>query len=68
MNIKHIFFPELMNPQPISDSIFHGPVTPELLRVLEETNEAKRQQSIKLLGPKWLLHPLNSVRKSNVSV
>ena len=68
MNIKHIFFPELVNPQPISESIFHGPVTPELLRLLEEANEAKRQQSIKLLGPKWLLHPSNQQRKFNVSV
>ena len=68
MNIRHIFLPELVNPQPISDSIYHGPVTPEMLRALDEANETKRQHSIKLLGPKWLLHPLNTVRKNNVSV
>jgi len=68
MNIKQILFPELVNPQPISDDILHGPITPELLRELAQRNEAKRQRSIELLGDKWLLHPSNQQRKNNVSV
>jgi len=68
MNIKQIFLSGIVDPQPISNDILHGPVTPELLRELAARNEAKRQQSIEWLGPKWLLHPSNKQRKINVSI
>lgn len=49
--------------EPISDNLLHGPVTPDVIKYLNERNKEKRQQSIEFLGSKWLLHPENMKRK-----
>ena len=62
MKLKSFLLPEV-DLEPISDNLLHGPITPEVIKYLNERNEAKRQQSIDFLGPKWLLHPDNQKRK-----
>lgn len=62
MKLKSFLIPEI-DLSPISDDILHGPITPEVIQYLNERNEAKRQQSIEFLGPKWLLHPDNMKQK-----
>jgi hypothetical protein len=54
MRVKEFFCDfEIM---PISTNPTHGPVTPELLEFIQKTNDKKREESINLLGNKWLLH------------
>ena len=62
MKLKSFILPDF-DLEPISDNLLHGPITPEVIQYLNERNEAKRQQSIDFLGPKWLLHPDNHKRK-----
>jgi hypothetical protein len=61
MKIKEFFFD--FEAAPISDNILHGPITTDLMEYIQQRNEAKRKQSIELLGEKWLLHPSNIKRR-----
>ena len=61
MKIKDFF--QAFDINPISDSLFHGPVTPELIEFIQARNEEKRQRSIEMLGSKWLLHPSNKEQR-----
>ena len=61
MKVKNFFNDFELNP--ISDSLLHGPITPELIEFIRERNEEKRQASIELLGDKWLLHPSNKMQR-----
>jgi hypothetical protein len=61
MKIKEFFFD--FEAEPISDNILHGPITTDLMEFIHQRNEAKRQQSIELLGERWLLHPSNIKRR-----
>lgn len=48
-----------MRQEPISTSPLHGPITPDLFKLLHTRNEQKRKKAIEQLGEKWLLHPSN---------
>lgn len=61
MKVKNFFNDFELNP--ISDSLLHGPITPELIEFIRERNEEKRQASIEFLGDKWLLHPSNKMQR-----
>lgn len=61
MKVKNFFNDFELNP--ISDSLLHGPITPELIEFIRERNEEKRQASIEFLGDKWLLHPNNKMQR-----
>jgi len=63
MKIKSFFNDFELNP--ISDSMMHGPITPELIDFIKERNEEKRLASIELLGSKWLLHPDNKAQRKD---
>jgi hypothetical protein len=63
MKIKSFFNDFELNP--ISDSMLHGPITPELIDFIRERNEEKRLASIELLGNKWLLHPDNKAQRKD---
>ena len=62
MKLKSMLLPDF-DLDPISDNLLHGPITPEVIKHLNERNEAKRQASIEFLGTKWLLHPENRKQK-----
>lgn len=49
----------------ISDSMLHGPITPDLIDFIKERNEEKRLASIEFLGDKWLLHPNNKMQRKD---
>ena len=61
MKVKEFFNEFDINP--ISTSLLHGPITPEMLQFIRERNEEKRLASIELLGDKWLLHPSNKAQR-----
>jgi hypothetical protein len=65
MKIKDFFQDFDINP--ISDSLLHGPVATATLMHLQERNEEKRQQAIKQLGNKWLIHPDNKVQRKEAT-
>jgi hypothetical protein len=48
---------------PISNSPFHGPITRELIELIQTKNEEKLHASIEYLGTKWLLHPVNKTQR-----
>lgn len=63
MKVKSFFSEFELNP--ISDSLLHGPITPELIEFIRQRNEEKRQASIEFLGEKWLLHPNNKAQRKD---
>lgn len=63
MKIKDFF--QTFDINPISANPLHGPITPELIEHLQQSNEEKRQRSIELLGSKWLLHPENKEQRKD---
>lgn len=63
MRVKEFFNEFDINP--ISDSLFHGPITTELIEFIRERNEEKRLASIEMLGDKWLLHPNNKAQRKD---
>lgn len=63
MKVKSFFSEFELNP--ISDSLLHGPITPELIDFIRQRNEEKRQASIEFLGEKWLLHPNNKAQRKD---
>ena len=64
MKVKEFFNEFDINP--ISNSMLHGPITPELIDFIKERNEEKRLASIELLGDKWLLHPNNKMQRKDM--
>lgn len=64
MKVKNFFADFDLNP--ISDSLLHGPITPELIEYIRQRNEEKRQASIEFLGDKWLLHPNNKMQRKEM--
>jgi len=63
MKIKDFF--QTFDINPISANPLHGPITPELIERLQQSNEEKRQRSIEMLGNKWLLHPENKEQRKD---
>lgn len=64
MKVKSFFSDFEVNP--ISDSLLHGPITPELIEFIRQRNEEKRQASIEFLGERWLLHPNNKAQRKEI--
>ena len=62
MKLKSLLIPDF-DVGPISENPLHNPITPEVIQYLNERNEAKRRQSIEMLGNKWLLHKSNMKQK-----
>jgi hypothetical protein len=63
MRVKDFF--QEFDINPISASPLHGPITPELIDHLRQSNEEKLQRSIEMLGSKWLLHPSNQEQRKD---
>lgn len=61
MKVKDFFMDFEVNP--ISASPYHGPITQELIDLIQQRNEEKHAASLEYLGSKWLLHPNNKTQR-----